>query len=707
MTGATPLTAAEQPHFRYPGPEPFRDDDTDRHLFFGREEEATEVLNRLLSTRLLVLFAKSGLGKTSLLQAGVFPRLREHDFLPIRLRFNQRRHDFMAELRGNVETQCRTQSIAVTPGAGATLWEYFNTAIFSRGDRFLVPVLVLDQFEEIFTLQDPAYRLRLAEELGYVLSGGTPPAVRARLRDGDKLNYPAQAPSMRLLLSLREEYVGALQELAPFVPGILANRFRLAALNRDHAREAIERPAQLDDREHRFATRPFDYVPTRDEVPGTVDAILKFLTDSRGEIEPFQLQVLCRHVEREVKVRQAQTEAKVEVDLQSYLGGQQGMQTVITTFYKQALASLPGWRVRRKARRLCEQGLLSPEGHRESLGEGQIQRRYRLNKAQLDSLVEQKVLRREDRLDKFSYELSHDSLAKAVHARRRARVKSVRIIVAASVASVVLLAILASLLSWREVRRAENTAQGNLAAYAELVKQQLGKDGPSEPEMVTIQSGSFDMGSTDGPSDEQPVRKVALRGYNISKYEVTFEEYDQYAADQGLTLPGDWGWGRGKQPVINVSWGDAAGYAAWLSAKTGKRFRLPSEAEWEYAARAGTTTAYWWGPDIGHNQANCNGCGSRYQKTAPVGRFKPNPWDLHDTAGNVWEWVQDCYHESYADAPADGRVWISAGDVTDCRRVIRGGSWFDGPGTLRSAYRGRSGPDYRYDNLGFRLAQDN
>jgi formylglycine-generating enzyme required for sulfatase activity len=703
MTETTPLTAAEQPHFRYPGPSSFQDDDTDRHLFFGRDEEATEVLNRLLSTRLLVLFAKSGLGKTSLLQAGVFSRLREHDFLPIRLRFNQRQHDFMAELRGNVEAECRVQVIACTPGEGETLWEYFNTAIFSRGDRFLVPVLVLDQFEEVFTLQDAAYRRRLAEELGYLLSGGLPPAVRARLRDGDKLSYPAQAPSMRLLLSLREEYVGALQELAPSVPGILANRFRLAALNRDHAREAIERPARLDDREHRFVTRPFDYVPTRDKVPGTVDAILNFLTDSHGEIEPFQLQILCSNVERQVALRQATTEAKVQVDLKTYLGGQRGMQTVLTARYRQALASLPAWRVRRKARRLCEQGLLSPDGYRESLGQGQVQRRYGLNKAQLDLLVDQKVLRREDRLDNFSYELSHDSLAKAVHARRRAHVKAVRI---TGVASVVLLAILASW-QWWTTYHAKEKAQGNLAAYAELVKEQISKHGIGAPEMLRIEPGTFEMGSTNGDSNEEPVHKVTLRGYHIGKYEVTFEEYDRYAADKGLTLPDDKGWGRGKQPAINVSWDDAVGYAAWLSAKKSIRYRLPTEAEWEYAARAWTTTRYWWGDEVGKNNANCADCGSQWddKQTAPVGSFPPNKFGLHDMLGNVWEWVEDCLHDNYSDAPKDGSAWGKQGD--DCaRHVIRGGAWGIGSTSVRSAGRNGYSPAYRGGRIGFRLAQD-
>ena len=134
------------------------------------------------------------------------------------------------------------------------------------------------------------------------------------------------------------------------------------------------------------------------------------------------------------------------------------------------------------------------------------------------------------------------------------------------------------------------------------------------------------------------------------------------------------GWGRGRRPVINVSWEDAVAYTKWLSGQTGERCRLPSEAEWEYAARAGSVTKYSWGNEIGSNQANCDVCGSQWdgKQTAPVGSFDPNGWGLHDLHGNVWEWVQDCWNGSYQGAPTNGSAWESG----DCsRRVLRGGSW--------------------------------
>ena len=158
---------------------------------------------------------------------------------------------------------------------------------------------------------------------------------------------------------------------------------------------------------------------------------------------------------------------------------------------------------------------------------------------------------------------------------------------------------------------------------------------------------------------------------------------------------------------MNVSWEDAQSYVSWLSRQTGEEYRLPTEAEWEYAARAGTTTKYSWGNEIGVNRANCRPteeygtCGDRFEYTAPVGSFAANPWGLHDMHGNVWEWVQDCGPGNYADAPADGSAWLSG----DCSvRVVRGGSWISYPWFLRAAYRYGISSGYRYFS-GFRVAR--
>ena len=233
------------------------------------------------------------------------------------------------------------------------------------------------------------------------------------------------------------------------------------------------------------------------------------------------------------------------------------------------------------------------------------------------------------------------------------------------------------------------------------------QDCPECPEMVVVPEGSFMMGSTAGDGDERPVHEVTIaRPFAVGVHEVTFEGWDWCVSDGGCGgyRPDDEGWGRGKRPVINVSWNDAKAYVRWLSGRTGKRYRLPSEAEWEYVARAGTKAAYWWGYAIGRNRANCDGCGSRWddEQTAPVGSFPANPFGLYDVHGNVWEWVEDCWNDSYHGAPSDGSAWESG----NCsRRVLRGGSWFINPGFLRSADRVRDTSGGRSDLIGFRVAR--
>ena len=216
------------------------------------------------------------------------------------------------------------------------------------------------------------------------------------------------------------------------------------------------------------------------------------------------------------------------------------------------------------------------------------------------------------------------------------------------------------------------------------------------PEMVVVPAGSFTRGSpTSEPghsADEGPQHTVTIaRPFAVGRFAVTFDEWDACAADGGCNgyKPSDEGWGRGRRPVINVSWDDAKAYVAWLSKKTGKSYRLLSGAEYEYATRAGTQTAYPWGNAIGTNNANCHACGSQWdaRQTAPVGSFAANGFGLYDMVGNVREWTEDCYHDRYLGAPTDGSAWIEGADCA--RRVVRGGSWLLAPAFLRSATRFR------------------
>ncbi len=226
------------------------------------------------------------------------------------------------------------------------------------------------------------------------------------------------------------------------------------------------------------------------------------------------------------------------------------------------------------------------------------------------------------------------------------------------------------------------------------------------PEMVVVGPGSFIMGQY-GVRRSSPPHQVTIgRGFSIGRYDVTFDEYDACVADHGCQGPTrDYGWGRGRRPVVDISWDDAVVYAAWLSHRTGRRYRLPSEAEYEYAMRAGSTDAFWFGNDIGRNAANCNGCGSAWDNrmTAPVGSFAPNAFGIYDAVGNISRWVQDQWHANYDGAPTDGSVWANGDPL---RRVIRGGSWFNGPDFLHSAYRNADTSRVRNGKIGFRIARD-
>lgn len=244
------------------------------------------------------------------------------------------------------------------------------------------------------------------------------------------------------------------------------------------------------------------------------------------------------------------------------------------------------------------------------------------------------------------------------------------------------------------------------------------------PEMVVAPAGSFMMGSSDAEiralvqeypvgaswwKSEGPQRQVTFsRPFAVGKFEVTFEEWDACVVDRGCKLnPSDRGWGRGRRPMISVSWEDAQVYLAWLGRKTGQTYRLLSEAEWEYVARAGTTTRYHVGDAISSTQAHFPGPTPKQlggnPQSVEVGRFPGNGWGLHDVHGNVWEWTEDCTSSDYSGAPADGSAQIVAG----CdRRVIRGGSWADGVAELRSASRNREFASKQTFSAGFRVMSD-
>jgi len=254
------------------------------------------------------------------------------------------------------------------------------------------------------------------------------------------------------------------------------------------------------------------------------------------------------------------------------------------------------------------------------------------------------------------------------------------------------------------------------------------KDCSNCPELVVIPAGQFMMGLSKNELDvarsenetplsfkwESPSHEVILhKEFSIGKYEVTFDEYDACVAEQGCQyvpddkspFKGEEDWGRGRRPVIRVSWDDAQIYVKWLSKKTGKIYRLPSESEWEYAARSGTATARYWGDKLKLGMANCASCGSKWgdKSTAPVGQFPANKYGLFDMLGNVSEWVADCWNDSFENAPTDGSPWLEG----HCpHRVLKGanlGSWGH---SARSAFRVADEIGHRGFSTGFRVLRE-
>ncbi len=241
---------------------------------------------------------------------------------------------------------------------------------------------------------------------------------------------------------------------------------------------------------------------------------------------------------------------------------------------------------------------------------------------------------------------------------------------------------------------------GRPAAVSEV------KDCPACPVLITLPGGAFTMGSNSSDPSEKPAHQVSIGApFAIGKYEVTVEQWNACSAAGACPRVAADADRSGNSPARDVSWDDTQQYVKWLSKASGKSYRLPTEAEWEFAARGGTSTRYWWGEQMRTGNANCKDCGEPWQQAGPaaVGSFAPNPYGLYDTNGSVWEWVSDCWHNTYKGAPADGRSW----EESNCRvRVIRGGSWREGASYMPSTTRFKYDASVRHSQNGFRVARD-
>ena len=455
---------------RYCGSRPFADTFHDRRIFFGRDREKHALLHLVLARKLVVIFSRSGIGKTSLLQAGLMEPLREKGFLPIRARLNDphagalftvyediegiiAKHDsldFSLRPGGRLES---VYGLANPPRPGTLagrhradrlaevdersdedrpipLWQFFQEAMFRQDGELETPVLVLDQFEELFTLHDREQREAFEEELANLAADRVPRhALEQESRSGETPPLD-HAPELKILLAIREEHLGALEEMAPRIPGILDDRYRLRSMSRGQAREAILEPAALDP-EGGLATESFTYEPE------AVDHVLDFLCRHKrhgdwratDRVEPFQLQLICKHLEGLAqKAGHARRITMADVGRQ----GDEGLRRILGKFYYVATETAAGTSRRgpwepprlRAIRDFCENGLII-DGRRVSTDEAVIRSRYDISGDELERLTATRLLQKVPRLDSVYYELSHDTLVRpllqARDKRRRRR----------------------------------------------------------------------------------------------------------------------------------------------------------------------------------------------------------------------------------------------------------------------------------------------
>jgi tetratricopeptide (TPR) repeat protein len=385
---------------RYPGVRSF--EERDQAQFRGRQAASEELLLRVLSVRLLLQFAPSGVGKTSLLAAGLFPLLRRHDYFPFIVRLNQAQEPLLDAVRRSL-VQAADESGLVDPVIAAqadSLWSLLvGTQLWSRDLLLLCPVVVFDQFEEIFTLRDAAFRADFAQQVGE-LTGGAP-----------RRDTP---PPAKFIISLREEYLGKLEEFSASIPELFRERLRLAPLSADEAREAIVEPAVLvgDD----WASPPFGY--TDDALDLLIDFV-DGVSESVKVIEPLTLQLVCHRAET-IAIERRGAADSLTLGVADF-GGLPGLERLVREHYQQVLGCLAQPGARRRAQLMFEEGLLDLAGKRLMLEQGEIEREYSLDAPTLDALVASSLLRREPRNESVFYEISHDRLTDTIAKHRKPR----------------------------------------------------------------------------------------------------------------------------------------------------------------------------------------------------------------------------------------------------------------------------------------------
>ncbi|MGF1642587.1 MAG: SUMF1/EgtB/PvdO family nonheme iron enzyme [Thiotrichales bacterium] len=730
-------------HAPYPGLESFSPEQAP--IFFGRGKEVDLLLAHFADprTRFVAVVGVSGSGKSSLVKAGLLPRLRtgivgHARWIDLTFKPGERGgNPFLAlafvlkaelGLSGQTEQEL-ARTLQGDPQAVAT----HLASILAKHPEAADLLLVIDQFEEVFTqatagdrkdflallehlVAAPRLRVIVTMRADFYAEAVQQPTL-ARLLRRDRGTFPLDAPGVGALhemivrpaeaagLELEDGLAQRLLDDAGPGPGAMALiAFTLSQLY------------ERSDKQHITVKDCEAFGGVKGAVQQRAEAALRGLPETglpplfAELVEVNEQEVATRR--RALKSRvtgDARTVANVLVEARLLVTGEgENNEPTLEVAHETVLngwTRLKDWiaqhaeslRARRDLERVAAEWDKA-QRHGDALRTGKLLQRY-LSAAEPRSTVADAYL--------------------AACKRRRNWARG-------GYAGLGLLAVLGLGVFYHVSQTQYPPA---LATRALLV--QIGVWPLTRPRMETISAGEFEMGDPNGDTDEHYVRTVRFaKDFEIGKYEVTFDEYDLFAAATGRRKPSDNDWGRNDRPVIDVSWEDAVAYTNWLSGQTGQAYRLPSEAEWEYAARAKTTTVRYW-PEAGEGEpdAACGyanvldaknhsrikasyaaitwehfKCEDAFPFTAPVGQFTANKWNLHDMLGNVWEWNQDCYTQSYEQAPDDGAARKEVG--TECAlRVLRGGSWYDDPDLVRSANRYRFAPDYRGINIGFRLAR--
>lgn len=685
----------------YPGLRPYREDE--RGKFFGREADKAILVDKILGNRLTLLFAASGVGKSSLLQAAVIPHLKADNGENLSVVCNI---DWVSEPLGRLrevilaalhEDGTLPADAHAEAGTLAELLEFCG--LFVRPPL----VLILDQFEEFFRYQrhNTAFR-PFIEQLAEVITDAALP--------------------VSVVISMREDFAMELNAFKPQLPTLLfENYYRLEKLNRKAATQAILDPVRQVgcDYEPALLQRLLDDLKDHKREQGE----LPHVTPAVGleTVDPPYLQIVCAYLWR------LKGEQETVLRLASYekAGGIEG---ILKYFLDDKLVSLSPPEKQLASRAFDY--LAAQRGLKMAYPLDVLARILKVEQTKLGKVLaklatgDMRILRDQECEEVVWYELYHDMFSYSIDkwntAWKARRLKRQRWVMGSAIT--VLVAVLGVLVDSFLWIYHNNFPADYLFKEQEFRLINWGLWPEPLPEMVDIPAskGEFKMGELDAkwiatvkgqpefmenfgvPGTTASVDKA----FAIGKYEITYEQYDYYvwqqrkagkSADE-LAYPtgGTRDSKRGLRPVTDVSWKEAIAYTQWL----GKEYRLPTEVEWEYAARAGTTSTYWWGDKVGTGKANCKECGSEWDKQrvlAPVDSFDPNPFGLYNTAGNVWEWTCSNWQKQF-----DGSEKICATDDSGSR-VIRGGSWSFYPDWVRSSARYGFITDYRYYDVGFRV----